>query len=108
MSKALAETEDGSCRKSLVSTVMLEKVGVKASSLDIGGLINGIPKASSSTDPLPNVTFPELLEHIDALLGDKEACIEDMTALLQSYVSKRSDWKKYAHFDPCRVRFLLN
>jgi len=54
------------------------------------------------SDAHSNVSFTELLQRIDSLLDSDEASVEDMEALLNSYVSKRSDWKKYAYFDPCR------
>lgn len=59
-------------------------------------------KPLSCEDNHPNVSFKELLVRIEKILDQKSADVEEMTALLESYVSKRSDWKKFAHHDPCR------
>lgn len=71
-------------------------------SRDNKGTARVVGRTCCNSESSSSLTFPELLQRIDDTLADGTAALEDVHALLQAYVSKRSDWKKYAHFDSCK------
>ena len=56
----------------------------------------------------PGITWEALADGIrEAFAGDK-VNVDEVKTLMNSYVSNRSDWKKYEHFDRHKLVFLAD
>lgn len=55
----------------------------------------------------PSITWESLLKGIREAFSEDRVNVDEVKRILNSYVSNRSDWKKYEHFNRHKYVFVV-